>query len=435
MPPQTSRSSPSNRPVLKPINARAFLVIWLLALYALSARLHLPGMGSIAQPATLIALAAGMWWAAARVVPQLGLDLGFQPVRTALFIYSGYLVLSFGVGSARPLTELEQSGSLRALITLVALVSVALLAADGIADLDELTRLLRFLPTIGSLFALYGFVQAVTGEAYLLSPPGLVWNLDGVPGLLERGGFIRPGATAMHAIEYSVVVASLLPLALHFSFYPSSTRDRLRAIAELAILVLAIPVSLSRTAVVCAVGGLLVLGSAWSWRRRLHVLVAGLLSLPILATVVPSLFGFMVELFVGARSDPSVTSRLDRVPRIMEVIRERPWLGWGHGTYSVEDFFLIDNQLWVTVISSGVVGLMITLALPLAAILAAAWPSSLLESDPSVRHMGRAIAASIAAFMISTATFTAFTYRILTFTLFLLIGCAGAFYRLTRDNP
>jgi len=432
---QISRRSEAAPIAPKPVDVGSFLLVWLLALYALSARLHVPGIGSIGQPATLLGLAAGLWWTAGRVVPHLGLDHRFNPVRAAIFVYAAYMVLSFGVGSTRPLTELEQSGSLRALITLVALVSVALLAADGIADLDELTRLIRAIPTIGALFALYGIIQALTGEAHLLSPPGLVWNQDAVPGLLSRGGFVRPFATAMHPIEYAVIVASLLPLAVHFALYPRSSHDRVRAVTEVTVLVLAMPFSLSRTAVVCAVGGLVVLAFGWSWRRRLNTLVVSLVGLPILAAIVPGLFGFMVELFAGAESDPSVTSRIDRIPRITELIRERPWLGWGHGTYSVEDFFLIDNQLWVTLISSGIIGLALTLTLPLIAGMAAIWPSEMLEEcDPSVRHMGRAIAAAIAALMVSTATFTAFSYRILLFTLFLLVGCAGAFHRLTRSR-
>lgn len=414
----------------------AYLTIWLVALYALSARLHVPGVGSIGQPATLLALAAGAWWLVARVVPEFGLDQRFNPVRTALFVYAGYMLLSFGVGAARPLTALEQSGSLRALITLVAVVSIALLAADGISDLDRLTQLLRRLTTIGALFALYGIVQSSVGEALMLAPPGLVWNEEAVPELLERGGFVRPFATAMHPIEYAVIVGSLLPLALHFALYPASPKDRARAIAELSMLVLAMPVSLSRTAIVCAVGALGVLAFGWGWRRRINALIVGLLGVPIIAAIVPGLFGFMVELFTGADSDPSVTARIDRIPRIMALIRERPWLGWGHGTYSVEDFFLIDNQLWVTLISAGFVGLFVVLALPLVAGVAAVWPSERLEqADVAVQHLGRAIAAGIAGIMISTVTFTAFSYRILLFTLFLLIGCAGAFHRLTRDEP
>lgn len=405
---------------------------WLVLLYAIHARLVIPGLGSLGHASILVALMGGLWWLAGRLVPDLGLDRGLQPIRAALYLHSGYLIASYGVGATRTLTELERSSSSRQQILLVAFTSIALLAADGISDLPRLRTLLRRLTTIGALFAGYGIVQVLMGEALLLVPPGLEWNEAIEADVLERGGFLRPIAAAMHPIEYAVIVSSLLPLAIHFVLHPRSRGDRVRAIVELSLLIMAMPFSLSRTAIVCAAVVLIVLGLGWSWRRRAIALAIGLAIVPLVAALVPAIFQFMVDLFTGADTDPSVQDRIDRIPAIMAVIRERPWFGWGYGTYSVEDFFLIDNQLWVTIISTGIVGLIVTLALPAVAVMAALWHRP--HDDPSGEwsHLGRAIAACIAGFTASTVTFTAFSYRTLTFTLFLLIGCAGAFWRLTR---
>lgn len=429
------RLKPAEQSLLRnPVDVAAFLTFWLIPLYLLSARLEVPGMGAIGQPATLLALGAGVWWLVARAVTELGLDQRSNPVRVALFVYAFYMVVSFGVGGMRSLTELEQSASLRALIDVAALVSIALIASDGIASLDRLSRLLRRMTTIGVLFALYGILQSITGEDHLLSPPGLVWNSGVIPGVGTRGGFVRPFGTGLHPIEYGVVVASLLPLAIHFFLHPESTRDRGQAIAETAVLVYAMLVSLSRSAIVSAGGAVVVLGLGWSWRRRFNAFIVMLFGVPIVGTIVPGLFGQMVELLTGLEDHASVQARIERVPRILALIRERPWFGWGHGTYTVDDYFLIDNQLWVTTITSGIVGLVVVMSLPMVAAGAVVWFSGRLErSNPAVRSMGWAIAASIAGLMLSTVVFTAFSYRILTFTLFLLLGCAGAFFRLAKE--
>lgn len=417
----------------KAVDSTTLLSVWLVLLFLLSSRLVVPGLGGIGQPATLLALFSGVWWVSVRFVPQLYRAQSFNPVRIMLFAYFLYFLLSFAIGAARPLTDLEKSGSARALIMLVALLSIALLVLDGAVNIDRLTRLLRRLTSVGALFALYGILQGYFGDTYLFAPPGLVWNQDVVPTLLTRGVFLRPSATGGHPIEYAAVVGALLPLALHFVFHPKSSRDRVLAVAETVILAYALPVSLSRTAIVCAATGLIVLAFGWDWRRRMNVILTSLVSLPLFVSVQPDLVSYTFELFRNVDDDASIMSRIDRVPRILGLIRERPWFGRGHGTYSVEEYFLIDNQLWVTVISSGIIGLLLVLALPVVAILVVVrQPDRLVALTPEVRHLGWAVAASITALMVSTVTFTAFSYHILTFALFLLIGSAGAFYRLTR---
>jgi polysaccharide biosynthesis protein PslJ len=50
-------------------------------------------------------------------------------------------------------------------------------------------------------------------------------------------------------------------------------------------------------------------------------------------------------------------------------------------------------------------------------------------------HLAQAVGASIAALAVSILTFDAFHYRILTASLFLLLGAAGALWRLTAAKP
>ena len=409
------------------------LTVWLILLYGITAGLGLPGFGAFGQPATLFALGATLWWLAARMIPTLGLDECFQPVRVALMIYVTYVLGSFGLSGTRVLTELERTNSTRALLTTIGLFGIAALVADGVGSGSRLRTLLRRLTTIGALFALIGMLQVVAGETFHLVPPGLVWNTGTTATLGFRGGLIRPLSTGLHPIEYAVMVASLFPLAIHFALHPRTRNDRIRAIVEATLLLIAVPLSLSRTAVVSLVAAGIVLAFGWSWRHRLYGLFAGLLAVPAIAMLVPGAYRVMLGLFTGADADPSVQVRVARVPNIMALIRERPWFGMGHGTYTSTDYFLIDNQLWVTMISDGMVGLALTLGLFLTAGLMAVWSGSRPGATDESRHLGRAVAAGIAGIVASLATFDAFFYRILLFTLFLLIGCAGALWRLSGE--
>jgi polysaccharide biosynthesis protein PslJ len=413
----------------------ACLTVWLVLLYGISAGIVVPGFGAIGQPATLFALGTLLWWLSARMLPGLGLDQGPQPVRYALFVSTGYLIASYAMASTHFLSPLQRSGSTRALITQMALFGIAALVTDGVHDLERLRALLRRLTTLGAVFAALGIVQSYVGESLLILPPGLEWNAGVEFDIESRRGQVRPLSTGMHPIEFAVVVASLVPLAIHFFLHPRSSRDRARAAIEVSLLLLAVPVSLSRTAIVCLAAALLVLSFGWTWRRRLNALVLGFLVVPTVAALVPAAYDVMIELFAGAGSDQSVQARLSRIPNIMALIAERPWFGMGFGTFNNTDFFLVDNQLWGTTVSIGIVGLVLTLGLFLTGALTAVWVRYLPDTTEELVHLGRAIAAGIAGMTVSLATFDAFFYRILTFTLFLLLGSAGALWRLARDVP
>jgi hypothetical protein len=411
------------------------LTAWLLLLYGINAGMVVPVLGAIGQPATLVALGALCWWIGARMLPTLGLDQSLQPIQIALYVYVTYMLASYGSAGLRMLTGIEGSNSTRAIITLFALFGIAALVCDGVHDKERLRTLLRRLTTFGAVFAAMGILQATTGESLLWVPPGLEWNAGLVETVGERGGLNRPRGTARHPIEFSVVVASLLPLAIHFTRHARSGRERIRGFVEASLLLVAVPLSLSRTAVVCLVAALLVMGLGWTWRQRANAIALAVIGLPLVAGLVPGAYQVMIGLFRDTQTDASIQARLDRVPVIMGMIQERPWFGMGYGTFNGTDHFVVDNQLWVTTISTGLVGLVLTVALFLVGALTATAiqrrPAATVEDG----YLGWAIAGGIAGMTISLATFDAFFYRILTFSLFLLLGCAGALWRITGRTP
>jgi polysaccharide biosynthesis protein PslJ len=407
--------------------------VWLVLLYGISARQIVGPLGAVGTPAMLLAMFAAFVWLCGFVLPDSGLSREPHPMRPALLVYLWYGGCSFAIAMSRPLTELEYTGVVRALITLTAQVGIALLIADGIRDVERLKTLLRRVVSVGTFLALIGILQFFSGRDFTILIPGLRWLGSGEVGSVSaRSIFNRPFGTALHPIELGVVTAALLPLSIHFGFYSASTSARRNAFTCAAVIAFAIPLSVSRSGVVSLVVGLSLLVVGWAWRRRLQALVVAGVAVPLLWMLVPGIVGTLRSMFTQTENDPSVQARIDRIPRIMEIVRERPWFGRGNGTWSTEDYFLVDNELWVSTIELGIVGVTMTFALIGLGIFACFVIYSSPTTDEATAHLAKAVAASIGALGISILTFDAFFYQILTGTLFLLLGSVGALWRLER---
>jgi polysaccharide biosynthesis protein PslJ len=415
------------------LDVTSFLTLWLVLLYGISAQQVVPGVGAIGSPAMLLALSTFFLWGAGWLLPEAGLGRERHPVRPVLVIYLAFMVLSFAVAMSRPLTELESSGAVRALLTAIAMTGIGLLVADGVRDEHRLNTLLRRVVIGATFISLLGILQFLTGMRLQPSVPGLVWNHE-VAGMSVRSIFNRPAATAMHAIEFSVVTASLLPLAIHYALY-GETRRRRRNMATAAVVIgFAMPLAISRSGILSVLAGLLVLAAGWSWRRRLNGLLVGLAAVPVMWALVPGLVGTFRGLFGNAAYDPSVQARIARGPIVMAMFRERPWLGLGNGTVSADEYLLLDNQIRSSLLNLGLIGLVVVGLLILGGLWAGFVVARLPGIEPETAHLGQAIIACIAAFSISLYTFDAFYYRILTGTLFLLIGATGVLWRLNHAS-
>jgi hypothetical protein len=416
------------------VDVTAYLSLWLALLFGIPAQQVLGPLGAIGSPAFVAGLPVIVWWVSSRAVPELGVFRGPLLLRSILLAHAWYMLVSYAVALSRPTTELELSGATRAAITTVMLTCIALIVLDGIPHLHRLVTLLRRTVWAGAFMGMMGVAQFFTGRDLRFPLPGLVWNreLDAVE---QRSIFNRPAGTAMHPIEFSVVAAALLPLAVHFALHAPKGPKRQVAVAAAVLIGLGVPFSISRSGIVALAGALVVMFTGWHGRRRLNGALVLIGSIPLLWLLVPGLIGTLRGMFTWFDDDPSIQSRRDRVPRIIALIRQRPWAGLGNGTWSIEDYFLIDNELYVTTLETGLIGLSLTIVLLSAGILAGLWCAHARFATSETASLGRALAAGITALAFSLFTFDAFHYRILTGVLFLFIGAAGALWRLTSRAP
>src|SRR5690606_4772502 len=236
------------------------------------------------SPSALCGLLCLGLWSVLRMLPSTGPARGFQPVRIALAIYVVAILASYAWGHLHPLGGDELSGADRGLLTVASWAGTAL------------------------VIALIAMIQFSTGfdPTAFIRIPGLTVN--GTPQSIQTGGALRRvTGTASHPIEFGMVLALVLPFALHYAL-GATTRKRLWW-AMTIVIAMVLPTSLSRSAILALAVELMVLFVRWEPRRRLAALAALPVFIVGLRVTSPGLVGTIISMFAGAKEDPSLQGR------------------------------------------------------------------------------------------------------------------------------
>lgn len=416
------------------LDAVSLLTIYLVLLIAVPSRLVFGAIGSTGTPAAVVGVVALVWWGASRIVPSIGGATGLQPVRTTVLAFCVAVALSEIAGAARAMDGVETRAANASLFGLAAAGGVAWLAADGI---DRLARLLVLVDRIvigGAALASLGIVQFFTGfdiTKYLWFPGT---HINGDLQLIQiRDGFNRVAGTAVHPIEFGVVLATIFPIAVHQAMHRGSD-SRLRRVAPALLIAAALPMSLSRSAILGVIAAGLVLALGWTWPQRANAAVVTVGFLGVMRAVIPGLLGTLRNLFTNLQSDSSYVARTNHAQEAWNYIGAAPWIGRGFGTFLPERYVLLDNQYLGTLAETGIIGLVALVSVFCAAFVVAHHVSQTIL-DPELQSLGRALAASAVVPLVTYVTYDAFSLRMGVGITFLLLGCAGAFWRLTRHTP
>ncbi|NHC14418.1 O-antigen ligase family protein [Motilibacter deserti] len=428
------RRPAADRPLLRDATDAGVVVgALVLLLYALPPRLVVSGLGAAGRPALMLGFGLFAWWCAMRLVPGLAAR-GRQPVRWALAAYLLLYVLSYAAGYDRGLDGVEGRSADRGLLVTVALVGTALVVADGVPTRRSLDRLLRTLVLAGAGMSVVGALQHVAGIDLTrhIVVPGLSRNgtLIGI-GARGSGDLSRVAGTAGHYIEFGVILGMLLPLALHYALFARSGRERRWRWLLVVVIGVGVPFSISRSAVLALVVGLVVVMAPWRLRAQANVAIGALVALVAVRATQPGLLGTIRSLFTNAGNDPSIQNRTSDYAAVSGYISERPWLGRGQGTFLPDRYVLLDNQLLGTLVSGGVLGLAALLVL-FAVAFSLARRARRTAPDEQARSLGQALAAAVAVGLVASATFDSLGFTTFAMTLFLLFGATGALWRLTR---
>jgi O-antigen ligase len=408
------------------------ITVFLCLLVAVPSRLVFKPLGAGGTPAALVALFGLVAWVGAWMVPSRGVGHArHQPLRWGLTMFVIAILASYLAGVTRFLPAGELRSADRGMIALAAWCGIVLMLADGIDDRARLELVLRRFVVAATVLAAVGILQFLTGFdlSKVLKIPGLTEN-EPLALINERASYRRVAGTAAHPIEYGVVLAMSLPIALHVAF--TAIQGRLWRWVSVVLIATAIPMSVSRSAILGLLAGALVLLPTWPPKR----LFGAALLAPVFAVamkgVAPGLLGTLKSLFTGIQSDPSFQGRTEDYAVVGKFIAQAPVFGRGFGTFNPADYVLLDNQYLGMLIETGGVGLAALLLLFLIGIFTARgarWRSN----DPDFRDLSQSLAATVMIAMVSFVTFDAFAFPMATGTTFFMLGCAGAAWRVAAE--
>lgn len=418
------------------LSTLTILVVFLALQFLIPARLVIGGLGAAGRPSVAVGILLAFLWCVWMRRPNR-LPGGRQPVR---WLLAGYLIvqlIGYAVGFDRLLPQVEANAANRSLLFTVATVGVGLAVADGLVTRRQLDTLLRTLVALSSVMAGVGILQffRVVDLTRYIQIPGLRHN-SSLIGLGARGDgdLARVAGTANHYIEFGVVLALVLPIALHYAFFSPPGRARVGQWVCVALIASAIPLSISRSAILTVAVSMGMLAAVWPWRRRYNVAVVAFVGTAVFHVVNRGVLGTIRSMFTNMDNDPSVQNRIADRAFVARMFEERPWLGRGAGTVLPERYILLDNQLFGTLVGGGVLGLTAFLALFAVPYFLGRSVRLRAESEEA-RHLGQALAVVFPAGLLASGTFDSFGFATFVGTTVVSIGAVGALWRMERIGP
>lgn len=425
--------TPAATSAVRRVDAAVVLAVLVAALLFIPSRFAVVQIAGFVTPAFAVGLLAALWWGYARVVPTLGAAQGRQPLRLVMFFLLWAALASCCGLLVRLHTDAETRAVGTGLFTLISSVGVALLAADGIRHRHRLDWLMRWAVVGTALVAVIIFIQFFLGFdlASLLRPPGLSIISGGPEQFIQQRavGVRRVAGTAAHPIEMGVVLAMILPLAIHYSRFTGRNQAGIYQVATVLI-AFALFLTVSRSTFVALAVEAVVLLPTWPKRMRLRALAATPAIIVAVRVAAPGVIGTLIGLFVNAGTDNSFLHRVNDYGSAASYIAASPFFGRGIHSFIPTQYFYIDNSFLLALLETGFIGLLSTLVL-FGVGIGVARGARMRSTDPATRDLGQSLAASIAAAMATTFTYDSFSFPMATGITFLLIGCAGALWRFS----
>jgi O-antigen ligase len=405
-----------------------FLTVYLVMLFAIPSRLVVGPLGAAGTPALLVGVSGLLWWFWHNLARSQSSLMRTQPVRRSMLVLVFMVLASYVAAMSRPITMTEMSSTEAGVLIMLSWLGILLVANDGVPDRDRLDAFIRRLCLAGGLVAVLGIVQFATGKAFtdLIQIPGLTQNTVLVS-VRDRDGFNRPAGTALHPIEFGTALTVLLPLCLHHAFHPGRMSPARRWFPVLAI-ALAVPLSISRSAIIGAVVVLAIVMPTWSWTARLVAFGGMLVGLVGMFVGIPGFLGTITHLFTGVAQDSSALSRSDSYTLAWQFVERSPIIGRGFLTF-LPEYRILDNQYLGMLIDTGFAGMLSLIAVFATAVVVARRVRRR-SLDPTTRSLSLSLLAATTAAATSFAFFDAFSFPMLAGLTFLVVGLIGGLHRL-----
>lgn len=391
-------------------------------------------IGAAGFVASLVALYAFGLWASSFILGMYNPFAVRSPIRigfVGLWLVSlvSYAIMNTG----------EHSGAVklsadRWLMQLAATTGIAFIAAEWLSGLGEIKRVARALAWGGALCGAVAGLQfwlRIDLAIYLKMLPGFTINADNVS-ISSRAAINRVTGTAIHPIELGVVAGLILPLAVFVALHDVE-KAPLRRWLPLGLLCLAIPASVSRSAVVAVVLSMAMFVVFLPAVQRVYMLIASVLAVVVMFMTAPGLVSTLSSYFVAGTADQSVATRVEDYPFVERAVAHAPWFGRGGGSFLPANAFeILDNQYLASAIELGLVGVAVLALLYFLLPILVAILARRRSVDLEVRTLAGALAGSATAAMVCSFTFDSMSFPMFVGVQALVVGMIGATWRSTE---
>lgn len=379
------------------------------------------GLPGFLSPATIGALGLSIF-AFAHIIRARS-SVRYSIVLALLAFLSVGFASYVGLGLRLP-GRSEVAAADRGIILLIAWTGVAVFASVAVRGARSIDAVTKAVVACTSAIAVVALLQvAGLSIAELPLPPGFTRVPGGDDPAEVRDGLLRVSGTTAHPIELGVLLASALPLALtHRGF---GARWYWKAAAGL--IVVALPLTVSRSSVAALAAAIVVLAVFASPRQRLVGAVAVAMAAVLITLVIPQYMATLLNLFVGWRSDPSVSGRLVDFAASANYVTDRPLLGVGFRTFTPDRYFFVDNQFLMSLLDMGILGLA-GLCLLVALAFRGAAAAAFRHAEPGMRNLAKGLTAALTASIVGMASFDGLSFPTFASFFFILVGVSGSAY-------
>jgi O-antigen ligase len=404
---------------------------WLMAalcfiISAIPATMVIPGpLRGNGSPARLIALLCFTLVMLAFFLPKNRRMSRGKPTPGVVILVAYFLILlvTYGLGGLRGLPEELGSNATRTLMTLICNVGVALYILKTIRTPRQREIVLAAL-VAGITYACFvGLLQSfsVADLRQMLVPPGFSEVMDFETQLSDRNGATRANGTSAHPIEFSVLAAAAVPLAMHFTRFAEKSQHRQLAVIATFVTFMAVPTGVSRSGVIVFVVAFLVYVFGMRVRLLGNVAIIGLAGLLAYKIFSPGSVNALIDTIKGSSSDESVAGRTQDYASVSLHFHDHPWFGGGLGTCADSGCRVYDNQWLGTLVQGGLVGIA-SLLLLLFGGLAGLTAGLRSARTPKQRDFVYATGAGFLGILASSLTFDLFAFLQATSVMFVLFG-------------
>ena len=381
----------------KRVDGVSLLTVYAAILLLVPATLVFAPLGQVGRLATGAAACLLIWFIASWVSGG-GVPSGAgRPIRISMIIFCLAILTSFVAAMTREISQAETLAADSGLIRLASWAGVMIVASQCITDYRRLDTLMRRIVIIGCVTAVIGLLQFLGVDlTHDLAIPGLSTNSASVDDVLMRGGFTRPWSTTTEPIEFSVVLAMLLPFAVQQAFDPAR-QGWVRKWAPVALLAFTTFLTVSRSGVIGLAVILLCLLPTWKPQRRRRAYGIIIVGLAFTHFAVHGLITTLINSFAGLFNgkDQNVQQRVADYSGVSQYIAQRPVFGRGFETFLPQVYRYTDNMYLLGIVEVGIVGVLALLFVFISGMICAV-TGRRLAGDEQRREFGVALLAAIA---------------------------------------